>query len=106
MRLGTACLVLWAGLVAQTTRSVSGTVTDGSGEPVKGAVVQLEDSPQLQIRSYITHEDGKYHFSGLQWNIDYRLRARYHRAEGPVRTLSQFDSRSAKVLNLEVASPK
>ena len=83
-------------------RSVSGEVTDQNGNPVKGAIVLIENTALLRIRSYITQSDGKYHFSGLYWDVDYRLQAKYHGAIGRTKTLSQFDSRDAKVINLKV----
>jgi hypothetical protein len=88
------------------TRIVSGTVTDQNGNPVKGAVVLIENTTLLPIRSYITQSDGKYHFSGLYWYVDYRLQAKYHGAILRTKTLSQFDSRDAKVINLKVQAPE
>jgi len=88
------------------TRSVSGTVTDQNGNPAKGAIVLIENTALLRIRSYITQSDGKYHFFGLYWNVDYRLKAKYDGAKGPTKTLSQFDSREAKLINLRVRAPE
>lgn len=90
------------GAAEPSTRYVSGIVTDQYGEPVRGAVVQIENSVFLGVRSYITQRDGKYHFSRLSFDVDYRLRAFYRGAEGPPKTLSEFDSSDAKVINLEV----
>ena len=88
------------------TRSVSGTVTDQNGNPVKGAIVLIENTALLRIRSYITQNDGEYHFSGLYWDVDYRLKAKCDGAKGPTKTLSQFDSRDSKVINLKVRGPE
>lgn len=88
------------------TRSLSSAVTDQNGNPVKGAIVLIENTALLRIRSYITQGDNKCHFSGLYWDVDYRLQAKYHGAKGPTRTLSQFDSREAKVINLRVRAPE
>lgn len=88
------------------TRSVSGTVTDQHGDLVKGAVVLIENTALLSIRSYITQGDGKYHFSGLNWDVDYRLKAKYHGANGRPKTLGEFDSRHAELINLEVRTPE
>jgi hypothetical protein len=89
-----------------STRSVSGTVTDQNGNPVKGAVVLIENTALLRIRSYITQTDGKYHFTGLYWDVDYRLKAKYDGVKGPTKTLSQFDSHDDKVINLKVRAPE
>src|ERR1700724_4879922 len=77
-------LALVCGLAAQdkrpnedgNTRSVQGVVTDASGKPVAGAVVQLKDTKSLQIRSYVTEADGSYHFAGLSTHVEYELEAK------------------------------
>ena len=89
-----------------STRSVSGTVIDQNGNPVNGAIVLIENTALLRIRSYITQHDGKYHFSGLFWDVDYRLKAKYHAANGRTKTLSEFDSHDARVINLKVRAPE
>jgi protocatechuate 3,4-dioxygenase beta subunit len=53
------------------TRSLSGVVTDNRGNGLRGAVVQVEDSVTLSVRSYITGDDGRYHFTRLYADIDY-----------------------------------
>src|SRR5438128_4229407 len=75
------------------TRSVQGTVTDANDAPVDSAVVQLKDSKTLQIRSFITKQDGAYHFFGLSTNVDYELKADHQGASSAAKTLSVFDSR-------------
>ena len=79
---------------------------DQCGNPVRGAVVQIENETLLGVRSYITQADGKYHFFGLYWDIDYRLKAMYHGAEESTKTLSRFDSRNSTVINLKVRLPQ
>ena len=46
-------------------RMVEGVVLDQHSHPVAHAAVQLENDWTVQIRSYITQADGKYHFAGL-----------------------------------------
>ena len=57
-----------------TTRTVEGMVTNAANQPVAKAVVQLKNTKTLQIRSFITQEDGSYHFAGLArtWNTSSR----------------------------------
>ena len=86
----------------ETVRSVSGTVTDASGAQVSGAVVHLKNTKTLQIRSFISKDDGSYAFHGLSTNVDYELKAEYRGASSDVRTLSMFDSRSRAVINLKL----
>ncbi len=85
-----------------TTRSVEGTVTNAAGAPVAGAVVQLKNTKTLQVRSFISKEDGSYAFHGLSTNVDYELKAEYRNASSDVKTLSVFDSRNKAVINLKL----
>lgn len=75
----------------QQTRMVYGTVRDG-GEVVRGAVVQLENSNSLDVRSFITQKDGEYHFAQLSTNIDYQIWAQRDDKRSPKKWVSKFDS--------------
>ena len=90
---------------AETTRSVQGTVTVADDSPVDGAVVQLKNTKTLQVRSFITKDDGTYHFYDLSPDIDYELKADYQGASSSTKTLSSFDSRRQTTLNLKL-NPK
>ena len=83
-------------------RSVHGTVTDGHGRPLSGAIVQVENPTTLQIRSYRTGSDGHYHFRRLNTKISYRIHAQYRGHRGSSETLSRFDTRKDAVLDLTV----
>ncbi len=85
-----------------TVRSVEGSVTNAAGKPVAGAVVQLKNTKTLQVRSFISKEDGTYAFHGLSTNVDYELKAEYQGATSDVKTLSVFDSRTKAVINLKL----
>ncbi|MGH9658731.1 MAG: carboxypeptidase-like regulatory domain-containing protein, partial [Bryobacteraceae bacterium] len=78
------------------------TVTDASDSAVEGAVVQLKNAKTLQVRSFITREQGAFYFHGLDPNVDYSLKAEFKGASSPVRTLSTFDSRKQPVINLKL----
>lgn len=104
--------ILCGGLVAQqksreerreeaNSRSVMGTVTAADDKPLSGAVVQLKDMRTLQVRSFITLDDGQYHFSGLRSDIDYELTARSGEMTAS-KKLSLFDNRKAAVLNFKL----
>jgi len=84
------------------TRSVQGIVMDASSNPVNQAVVQLKDTKTLQIRSFITHADGAYHFAGLGTNTEYELRAEKGLSSSSSRTLSVYDSRKTAVIDLKL----
>jgi hypothetical protein len=84
------------------TRSVQGVVMDGQDNPIEGAVVQLKDTRSLQIRSFITRQNGSFHFHGLNREIDYELKADHQGKSSDSRRLSSFDSRSQAVMNLKI----
>ena len=85
------------------TRSVEGLVTNAAETPVDGAVVQLKNTKTLQIRSFITKEQGTYYFHGLSPDVDYELKADYQGASSPNKTLSSFDNRKKAVINLKLS---
>jgi len=83
------------------TRALAGTVTDDE-KPVIGAVVQLKDMRTLQVRSFISQDDGSYHFSGLKLDNDYQVKADHNDRTSGWKTLSVFDSRRDPVVNLKL----
>ena len=85
-----------------TVRSVSGSVTDGSGGPVTGAVVQLKNTKTLQIRSFITKGEGQYYFQGLNPDVDFELHAESKDAASSTHTLSSFNTDKEAVINLKM----
>ena len=84
------------------TRAVEGIVMDASGHPVPNAVVQLEDSKTLQIRSFITEPDGSYHFAGLSTNVEYELKAKYDGASSSKKSLDVFSTKKIAKINLKL----
>ncbi|SRR6266567_7328509 len=107
----TALSIICVALLAQdnkklnddpNTRSVEGLVTV-AGKAATGAVVQLKDTKTLQIRSYVTHEDGEYHFAGLSTNVDYELKANTPSGQSSgTKRLSNFDGKKTAIVNLQV----
>ena len=85
-----------------TTRTLEGTVVDSADKPLNGAVVQLKDMRTLQVRSFITQDQGAYHFSGLKNDTDYQVKADFSGASSDTKTLSVFDNRRIATLNLKV----
>src|SRR5262245_36464043 len=51
-------------------RSVQGAVTDSKDNPVSGAVVYIKNAKTLQIRSFITKDEGTYYFHSLSPDVD------------------------------------
>ena len=85
-----------------TTRSALGLVTGPDDAPLSGAVVQVKDMRTLQVRSFITQNDGAYHFSGLKNDTDYQLSAKSGEMTAAPRTLSIFDNRREAVMNFKL----
>ena len=84
------------------TRTVQGAVTSSQDAPLAGAVVFLKNTKTLQIRSFISKEDGTYYFNGLSPDVDYELRAEYQGLSSSTKTLSSFDSRKQAIINLKL----
>jgi len=109
-----ACALLLAAGVAwaekkdenANIRSVQGVVTNAQGEAVNGAVVQLKNTKTLQIRSFITRDNGAYYFHGLSTDVDYELRADADGTSSAARTLSSFDTRKQATMNLKLEPKK
>jgi len=91
----------------EATRNVQGAVTNSDESPAVGAVVQLENTKTLQVRSFITKEDGIFHFYELSSDVDYKLKAEDKKsgASSDTKTLSSFDSRKQAIINLKL-NPK
>jgi F0F1-type ATP synthase membrane subunit c/vacuolar-type H+-ATPase subunit K len=85
-----------------TTRSVQGVVSNSDDSAVTGAVVQIKNMKTLQVRSFITLEDGTYRFFELSPDVDYELKADFQGASSGPKTLSSFDSRKKAVINLKL----
>jgi hypothetical protein len=85
-----------------STRTLQGMVTDSDERPVTNAVVQLKDLRTLQIRSYLTKDDGAYHFTGLKIDTDYQVKADLGGVTSGTKTLSVFDSRKVATINLKL----
>jgi hypothetical protein len=83
-------------------RAVSGIVTDMRGNPLPGVAVQLENTRNLSIRSYITDKDGKYCFSDLNDDVDFTLKAKYRNWWSKPKTLSKFSPSIHPEVNLVI----
>ncbi len=85
-----------------TTRTLQGTVLDADGSPVQQAVVQLKDTRSLQVLSFITKEDGTYHFANLKNDIDYEVKAGHGGLSTDWKHVSVFDTRKIVIVNLKL----
>ena len=85
-----------------TIRTAQGTVRNANEDIVVGAVVQIKNVKSLQIRSFITKDDGMFTFNNLARDVDYELRAEGKGFASPMKLLSTFDNRKVAVLNLKL----
>ncbi len=81
------------------TRDLSGTVTDPHHEPLRGAIVQLQQDGSANIATYITGDDGRYRFLRLDGNLDYRVSVKFRERTSHPRNISKFDSNMHKVID-------
>jgi hypothetical protein len=89
-----------------TLRILQGTVFDQEDKPVVGAVVQLKDVRTLQMRSYISKENGEYHFSSLKIDDDYEVEAKNKNMTSGAKKISIFDNRKIVIQNLKADKPE
>jgi len=83
-------------------RDVSGVVTDARGNALSKVAVELENTRNLTVRSYITGSDGRYYFHGLNDDIDFTLRAKYRNWWSKPKTLSRLNSEIHPEVNLVI----
>ena len=83
-------------------RAVSGVVTDMTGNPLPRVAVQLQNTRDLSVRSYITGKDGKYYFSDLNDDIYFTLKAKYRDYWSKPKTLSKFAPSAHAEVNLVI----
>ncbi len=87
---------------AATSRTVSGQVTDETGQVLKGAMVTLTNNKTKERTNFFTKQDGRYHFEDLSFTNDYEVQARYKDKASALRKLSQYDTAPKPVRMLEV----
>jgi hypothetical protein len=102
-----ACGVVlcWVGtaspqMKAASLRTISGVITDDGHEPLRGAVVELENPANHEIVSYLTGEDGRYTFKRVDSHTDFQLWATFRGRKSAVHTISMYDSHLQKVINI------
>ncbi len=97
-----AGLILVPARAASEVRSLTGMVIDKAGNALPGAVVQLENTKTLEVRSWITDKRGRYCFNEVFDDVDYTVRAHYRRTWSRSRTLSKFNSKENPQMTLVV----
>lgn len=90
----------------QAGRMVQGKVEDSTGKPLSGAIAYLKDARTLDVKSYITEQDGEYRFDQLSPNDDYKLWAEMNEKKSGVKTISSFDSKKKLLINIHIDTAK
>ena len=87
-------------------RTVHGTAVDKDETPIPAAIVYLKNLKTAVVTTYIADEAGRYRFSGLDPNVDYKIHAEHEDSISAKRTISTFDSRKDIVIHLKVDKKK
>jgi hypothetical protein len=83
-------------------RNITGTVQDGSNEPLRGAVVQVEQEGTMTIQSFVTDERGVYHFRNLNSETDYQIWATFRGHQSKHHEISRFDKKPDRAIPLVI----
>ena len=105
---GAAARPVWASSpAAETTkvpklRTIEGMVCRDDGKPVQGAVVYLQDSKSLAVKSYLSDAEGRFHFRELSMSADYDLWAELNGKRSRTKSISQFNDKPDVKYRLKV----
>jgi len=75
-------------------RTIEGIVCSNEGAPIQGAVVYLQDSKSLAVKSYLSDAQGQFHFRQLSMSLDYGLWAELNGKRSKTKNISQFNSKT------------
>jgi hypothetical protein len=88
-----------SGAAADTTkvpklRTINGLVCSKEGTPIQGAVVYLQDTKSLAVKSYLSDAQGRFHFRQLSMSTDFDLWAELNGKRSKTKSISQFNSKT------------
>lgn len=86
-----------------TLRTIEGMVCSKEGAPIQGAVVYLQDSKSLAVKSYLSDAQGQFHFRQLSMSADFDLWAELNGRRSKTKSISQFNSKTN--LNFKLRLP-
>jgi hypothetical protein len=87
-------------------RTLTGQVLDSADHPLADAIVYLENTKTLAVKTFITDATGNYRFHALAQNTDYQVYADYKGMKSDKKTLSGFDSRANVTIYLRIKTSK
>ena len=88
------------------SRTVEGTVHGSNDAPLQGAIVYLKDSKSLAVKSFVSTEDGIFHFGQLSQNTDYEIYAEFGGKRSKSKNISSFDSKNSFSFQLKIDAAK
>lgn len=91
---------------APTSRTVSGIVSDDTGQPLDGALVTVTQLKTNSKRTFFTKKDGRYSFTDLAFTEDYTVQAKWKALISEPRKISQYDHSAKAVRLLQVGTPE
>ena len=83
-------------------RTIEGMVSSKEGTPIQGAVVYLQDSKSLAVKSYLSDAQGRFHFRQLPMSADFDLWAELDGKRTRTKSISQFNSKTDLQYRLKV----
>ena len=83
-------------------RVVQGKVQLGDGSMVKGAIVYLKNAKTLEVRTYISTDDGSFRFGQLNSDASYTVWAEYQGRKSKEKGVSSFDNKKVFDLTLKI----
>ncbi len=88
-------------------RTIEGIVcSKEGGAPIQGAVVYLQDSKSLAVKSYLSDARGQFHFRQLSMSADFDLWAELNGKRSKTKSISQFNSKTDLNFRLKVPVSK
>ncbi len=89
--------------LAQTAaKTIQGKVLTGSGAPLPGGIVYLQDQKTNVVKTFIATGDGSYRFGQLPADTDYKIWARYKDDQSKSKLVSSFDSKLNVTIDFHV----
>lgn len=85
-------------------RVVQGKVELASGGMAKGAIVYIKNGKTLEVRTYISTDDGSYRFGQLNSDADYTVWAEYQGKKSKEKTISSFDTKKVFTVVLRIGA--